>query len=132
MKLSLISHSALRLRYNLPITLPHSAVLAPPTLPDGKPAPLPPRVPSTGGPGGRRKDLPRIDFDPLVVAKRTEGWEAMLRSVVSTWVEDAARETRGEATPAPGRLSFDSALALESSTEEVVEDEAATAVAAAQ
>lgn len=87
--------AALRLRYSLPITLPHAMVLAPPTLPDGKPAPLPPRMPSTGG-GGRRKDLPPIDFDPLAVARHSAGWEAMLRALVEVWVEDAAREVRGE------------------------------------
>jgi len=37
---------------------------------------------------------PRIDFDPLVVAKKGEGWEESLRVVVERWVEEAAREAR--------------------------------------
>lgn len=86
-------NSAIRLRYNLHIVLPVAAVLAPPTLPDGKPIP---RTVSTSSP--RKRDGPRIDFDPLVVAKRTEGeWEEMLSGLLVTWVKEAAKERQSEA-----------------------------------
>jgi hypothetical protein len=70
--------------------LPHSAVLAPPTLPDGKPIP---RAVSTSA--VKRKDAPRIDFDPLLVAKRDPEGESMLKSLLAIWVGEAVREVMG-------------------------------------
>lgn len=81
--------SAIRLRYNLPIVLPHSAVLAPPTLPDGKP------IPRAVSSSVKKKDAPRIDFDPLLVAKHDPEGENMLKGLLAIWVSEAEREVMG-------------------------------------
>ena len=113
----LIDHRrSLRLRYNLPIqmpsnaasslflpvsnALPHSSspsttAATPRTSPDPDTKAFPPN--SKRG----RENAPRIDFDPLIVAKRAEGWEGMLVEVLGKWVEAAAREARGESPVGP-------------------------------
>lgn len=45
---------------------------------------------------GRRRQLPTLEFDPLLVAKRAENWESMLQSVLIQWINEAAREVKGE------------------------------------
>nr|ODN90459.1 hypothetical protein L203_01568 [Cryptococcus depauperatus CBS 7841] len=42
------------------------------------------------------RDIARIDFDPMVVAKRTANWEEMLKEIICKWIESVAREKRGE------------------------------------
>lgn len=37
-----------------------------------------------------------LEFDPLLVAKRSERWDSMLRSLLVHWVNEAAREVKGE------------------------------------
>ena len=60
-------------------------------------SPLPPDQRS--GPQKRkeswvRENAPRIDFDPVGVAKHGEGWETMLANLLKIWTEEAAREVR--------------------------------------
>jgi hypothetical protein len=38
------------------------------------------------------KDGPRMDFDPMIVAKRGDGWEAMLEVLIVRWVESVAKD----------------------------------------
>lgn len=38
------------------------------------------------------RDVPKIEFDPLAVAKKLEGWEEMLEEVVRNWVAGVVRE----------------------------------------
>lgn len=48
---------------------------------------------------GRRRSLQVYEFDPLVVAKRAEGWERMLRTIIEAWMAEAAREVRERVQP---------------------------------
>lgn len=83
---------ALRLRFNLPISMPAASVnVTPLVATETKPS-------KTAGMAalGRRRQLPTLDFDPLVVAKRSEGWDSMLKAVLVNWVTEAAREVKGE------------------------------------
>ncbi|ODN76832.1 hypothetical protein L202_05428 [Cryptococcus amylolentus CBS 6039] len=50
------------------------------------------RVSLPSAPAGKGKDVPRIDFDPMVIAKKLEGWEEMLEKAVGKWVESVAKE----------------------------------------
>lgn len=50
---------------------------------------------------GRRRSLQVLEFDPLVIAKQGDTWEAMLRTVIVAWVTEAAREVRTRAVPEP-------------------------------
>ena len=103
--------SALRLRYNLPISLP-------PTASSSTLTPVPPalpRLPSQSlspSPGHRalllnpiepaqtrrrgQKDEEVIKIDPAVIARKGQGWDKMLSKVLVEWVEAAARELRQE------------------------------------
>lgn len=45
---------------------------------------------------GRRRSLPALQFDPLVVAKRGEGWESMLQTILTHWITEAAREVKSD------------------------------------
>lgn len=38
------------------------------------------------------RDVPKIEFDPMAVAKKLEGWEEMLEEVVRNWVAGVVRE----------------------------------------
>ncbi|ORY33013.1 hypothetical protein BCR39DRAFT_520717 [Naematelia encephala] len=82
--------AALRLRYQLPIHLPSQTT-------SSSFLPVPTKAaPSVTAPTKLRTDGPKIEFDPLVVAKRSDGWEVMLSEVVCKWVEEVARERREE------------------------------------
>ena len=39
---------------------------------------------------------PPLIFDPRLVARKDDGWEAMLEAVVLRWVQAVVEETRGE------------------------------------
>ncbi|ORX39246.1 hypothetical protein BD324DRAFT_618983 [Kockovaella imperatae] len=106
--------AALKHRYNLPIHMPASSstyLTVPPSLPQprsaespsptlspsmfGSPLPPEPRF----GPAKRKdsrikENAARVDFDPVTVAKRGEGWEEMLGGLLRVWVEEAAREVK--------------------------------------
>ena len=61
-------------------------------------APLPPEQRSTPlkkkAVALKRANRPKIDFDPVLVAKRGEGWDEMLGGLLKVWVEEAAKEVR--------------------------------------
>lgn len=78
--------SAVRMRFNIPISMP-----TPPTSPPPKSA--------VQAALGRRRSLQVNEFDPLVVAKRADGWELMLRTIIDAWMAEAAREVRERAKP---------------------------------
>ncbi|OXB36231.1 hypothetical protein LQV05_004557 [Cryptococcus neoformans] len=103
--------AALRHRYQLPILMPSStsassflpkpvalpqagkdrverSTSAPPSTP--KSASSLPSTPASTTMKGR--DVPKIEFDPMAVAKKLEGWEEMLEEVVSNWVAGVVRE----------------------------------------
>lgn len=76
-------------------TLAVPLILPPkPASPSPNPSPSVSPVPGMRTPPKRKDMAPRIDFDPLVVAKKGEGWEESLRVVLERWVEEAAREAR--------------------------------------
>ncbi|KAK4689386.1 hypothetical protein P7C73_g725, partial [Tremellales sp. Uapishka_1] len=89
--------AALRLRYSLPVNLPtahgtpnqRSSSPSPSTSPTKKPVPLP-----QSSIGSSRKNDPRIDFDPMIIARKGEGWEGMLENAISKWIQSVAREVR--------------------------------------
>ena len=58
--------------------------------------PITPSVPSVPSPAPKRtkENAPKIEFDPLVVAKKTDGWEEMLGGLLDKWVDEAASEAR--------------------------------------
>ncbi|WVQ81331.1 hypothetical protein IAT38_003454 [Cryptococcus sp. DSM 104549] len=70
-------------------TLKHSAL--PPITTTPSPAPSPAFGASSAT---RGKDVPRIEFDPMTIAKKADGWEGMLEEVVGKWVEGVSREIR--------------------------------------
>lgn len=41
-----------------------------------------------------KQNQPKIDFDPLAVARRTGDWAEMLQSVVVCWIDAAAKEIK--------------------------------------
>ncbi|WVQ74480.1 hypothetical protein IAR50_004081 [Cryptococcus sp. DSM 104548] len=108
--------AALKHRFQLPIVMPsaNTSTFLQPQRPIAPPRPEkdtrairteqessleratspPRRVSLPSASSGRGKDVARIDFDPMVVAKRLEGWEAMLEEVVGKWVENVAKEVR--------------------------------------
>lgn len=101
---------ALRHRYNLPINLPTTVTAStlvpkPSSLPSRTPGPSPllgnPTAPSRSdiAPVAKLKDAQRIDFDPALVAKKGEGWEAMFETVLYRWLEEAAAEATVSLTP---------------------------------
>lgn len=134
---------AIRLRFNLPISMPTPtpSLLSVPSLPaPGRPTSPSPdggahvNLPKHGGvvPSGKtplasttstKKPAERIEFDPLMVAKRTEGWEDMLAGVLVRWVEEAAREERElcEARP-DSQTERGSAVAPQSQDSQVIEE----------
>jgi hypothetical protein len=73
---------ALKLRYSIPLGVPPPA-----NSNAGTPAPSP-RA------SGFRPALP---FDALRIARRDDGWEAMLDGAVRAWVGAVLGEVRGEA-----------------------------------
>lgn len=63
----------------------------------------------------------RIEFDPLMVAKRTDGWEGMLAGLLARWVEEAAREER-EVHASDSQTDAASAAILQSQDLQVSEE----------
>ena len=86
-------YRALKLRYTLPIHIP-SHLSANPSTPLSSPSvkmqsftfPVKPKM------DHRRESL--IVFDARVVAKKEEGWEDMLESVLMRWVDKVVEERR--------------------------------------
>ena len=92
-------HSALKLRYSLPIVLPNSKRREGPGTRPGTPAqgtPLSsPQASTVSFPSGiAPEDV--IVFDAPLVARMEEGWELMLERVVFKWVDAVVSERRGE------------------------------------
>ncbi|KAL1407529.1 hypothetical protein Q8F55_006962 [Vanrija albida] len=87
--------AALRHRYNLPLVMPAtpSSVLPPAEKKTSPRRGVQPSIPPL-----RRRDIPQIDFDPSVVAKKSEGWEGMLSALLFAWVSEAAHEAGGART----------------------------------
>ncbi|BEI92491.1 uncharacterized protein CcaverHIS019_0501190 [Cutaneotrichosporon cavernicola] len=79
--------AAVRMRFNIPIS-----VLATPT----NSTIVTPKTAAQAA-LSRRRSLQIYEFDPLVVAKRTDGWERMLQTVIEVWMVEAAREVRERA-----------------------------------
>jgi hypothetical protein len=139
-----LGRRAIRLRFNLPISMPTPtpSLLSVPSLP----APGRPTSPSPDG--GANATLPkhsgivasgktpttsakktaeRIEFDPLMVAKRAEGWEGMLAGLLVRWVEEAAREERevgevGEVGASDSQTEEGSVVASQSQDPQVIEE----------
>lgn len=107
----LIMNRALRHRYQLPILMPSStstssflpkpAALPQPgkdrverstSAPPSTPKAVSPRPSTPTSITSKSRDVIKIDFDPMTVAKKLEGWEEMLEEVVSNWVEGVVRE----------------------------------------
>ena len=115
--------SALRHRYKLPISMPShpsTALLNPPSVLPNRTSSVSPATsrqhsPSPAlGPGESGsettdnkepttrsgfvkrggKDVPMIAFDPLVVAKKADGWEEMFLEVLHRWVLEVSEEER--------------------------------------
>ncbi|WWD21204.1 hypothetical protein CI109_105688 [Kwoniella shandongensis] len=83
--------AALKHRYQLPVSMPSSNITSSTFLP------IPSRSNSTSPnptSSSKTKDLPKIEYDPMVIAKRGEGWEGMLQEVLGKWVEEVGRERR--------------------------------------
>ncbi|CAK9781856.1 hypothetical protein CC85DRAFT_329884 [Cutaneotrichosporon oleaginosum] len=76
--------AAVRMRFNIPIAMP-----TPPTAPKA----------AAQAALGRRRSIQVNEFDPLVVAKRADGWERMLRTIIDAWMMEAAREVQNCAKP---------------------------------
>lgn len=144
-----LGRRAIRLRFNLPISMPTPtpSLLSVPSLPTpGRPTSPSPEggahvnLPKHGGvvPSGKapltsttsttstKKAAERIEFDPLMVAKRTEGWEDMLAGVLVRWVEEAAREERerevGEVGASDSQPERGNAVASQSQDSQVIEE----------
>lgn len=85
--------SAVRMRFNIPLSMPTTNVSAPqPASKSAAQAAL-----------GRRRSLQTLEFDPLVVAKHGDNWDTSLRTVIVAWVTEAAREVRDRVvTPESG------------------------------
>jgi hypothetical protein len=100
--------SALKHRYNLPISLPPTTTSTllpkPSTLPSRAPGPSPDfgasQTPllSSSTAWKPSRDAPRIDFDPSLVAKKGDHWEEMFERLLMRWLEEASTEAR-EQTP---------------------------------
>lgn len=90
--------SALKKRYNLPLVFPVQAVDLKPTLPltstgsgaaSWQVSPSPSRRPSSGVPGEAGEG---IQFDPVAIARREDGWDGTLRRVVMMWIDRVVGE----------------------------------------
>ncbi|WVF65347.1 hypothetical protein IAT40_000073 [Kwoniella sp. CBS 6097] len=111
--------AALRHRYQLPLSIASSSTTASPFLPlpssssnststSGASTPSRPQPNSRPRPSidtqslstrsisgsGSARNREEIDFDPMMIAKRSPGWEGMLSSVVGRWVKEVGREIR--------------------------------------
>jgi hypothetical protein len=59
----------------------------------------------SGMPVGRKeREGLRIHFDPLVVARKGEGWEDMLQGVLGKWVAEVGRELRAQSGARDGEV----------------------------
>ena len=103
---SSITHSALKLRYLIPVVMPSSD----PNVKRGRalngivgihPGAAP-NTPSHGTPvtSPTKQKIKTEEFSVLfdgpLVAKQGEGWDTMLETVVNSWVECVVAERRGE------------------------------------
>lgn len=90
----IVTQSALKKRYNLPLVFPVQVVDLQPTLPltsstdlgaRSRQASLSPlRRPSSSVQG---EGAEGILFDPVGIARREEGWDGILRRVVKEWMD---------------------------------------------
>lgn len=102
---------ALRHRYQLLILMPSStstssflpkpAALPQPgkdrgerstSAPPSTPKAVSPRPSTPTSITSKSRDVHKIEFDPMTVAKKLEGWEEMLEEVLSNWVKGVVRE----------------------------------------
>ena len=98
----MLTFRTLRNRYKLPVNMPTSSytLAVPLILPpksatsSSNPSPSVSPIPGNRTPPSRKETAARIDFDPLIIAKKGEGWDGMLRELMGRWVEEAAREAR--------------------------------------
>ena len=96
-------YSALKKRYNLPLIFPVQAVDLKPTLPltsstdtdagSRRTTLSPVKTPSGGVPGSEAEG---ILFNPVRIARRAEGWDTTLRTVVTAWMERVVKEMAPE------------------------------------
>lgn len=110
--------AALRQRYALPLNMPvnPTSITAPPNLPHLEVKKVP-NVAPPSMPSGKR-----LDFSPLVVAKRLDGWEDMLDAVLNAWVSAAAMEALSDAPK--GLLELQATGATEASVPDSVAEAA--------
>ncbi|WWD06952.1 hypothetical protein V865_005049 [Kwoniella europaea PYCC6329] len=85
--------AALRHRYQLPISMPTTSTNLP--LP-----PVPPKSslrrprPSIVTSSSTTAAEERIEFDPMIVAKKAQGWDVMFRGLIERWLGELVKEVR--------------------------------------
>ncbi|OCF56091.1 hypothetical protein L486_06032 [Kwoniella mangroviensis CBS 10435] len=85
--------AALRHRYQLPISMPTTSTNLP--LP-----PVPPKSslrrprPSIVTSSSTTAAEERIEFDPMIVAKKGQGWDIMLKGLIERWLSELVKEVR--------------------------------------
>lgn len=88
-----LPHSALKLRYMLPIQTPYQP-LKHGSGANNTPAPGAAIVTPLSSPVKQRFSEPPLVFDAKMVARREEGWDAMLEEVLMKWVWKVVEEQR--------------------------------------
>ncbi|WWC98173.1 hypothetical protein V866_005064 [Kwoniella sp. B9012] len=85
--------AALRHRYQLPISMPITSnnLPLPPVPPKSSlRRPRPSIVTSTSTTAAEE----RIEFDPMIVAKKAQGWDVMFRGLIERWLGELVKEVR--------------------------------------
>ena len=78
---------AIKLRYNIPVHI--SSQVSKTGVSD-----LTQQRASSPADRSRRDSAPKIDFDPMSIAKKGEGWDDMLQRVLLRWIMEVSREIR--------------------------------------
>ena len=95
-------YSALRHRYNIPISLPaHTASSGFLSLPPSRTTRVASNPELTFKPSVQREEP--IKFDPAQIAKREEGWEESLEGLIRRWIDEVVREVRERSSSGASR-----------------------------
>ncbi|WWC91010.1 uncharacterized protein L201_005950 [Kwoniella dendrophila CBS 6074] len=90
--------AALRHRYQIPISMPTKNLPVPPIPPKSSSRPRPSintsNLSSSSTSTSTMRLEEKIEFDPMIIAKRTEGWENMLTIIIMKWLNQVVKEIK--------------------------------------
>ncbi|WVW79571.1 hypothetical protein I302_101540 [Kwoniella bestiolae CBS 10118] len=82
--------AALRHRYQLPVSMPTTNLPVPPIPAKSSRRPRPSIVTSSSATAAEDK----IEFDPMIIAKKGQGWDGMFKGLIERWLGELVKEVR--------------------------------------